>query len=123
MTDYFSGYVTLGVLLLVGIGFVVVGLSANWLLRPNRPTTEKLLTYECGVDPVGQDWVQMQVRYYVFAFLYVVFAVESVFVFPWATIYALPGFGVGALVEMGIFIGFLAVGLLYAWRKKVLTWL
>ena len=122
MTDYFGGYVTLGVLLLVGVGFICVGLSANWLLRPHRPTPEKLLTYECGVDPVGADWGQTQIRYYVFAFLYVVFAVESVFLFPWATIYARPGFGVGALVEMGIFVGFLAVGLLYAWRKRVLTW-
>ena len=122
MTDYFGGYVTLGVLLLAGVGFIGVGLSANWLLRPHRPTPEKHLTYECGVDPVEADWAQAHVRYYVFAFLYVVFAVESVFVFPWATIYALPGFGVGALVEMGIFVAFLAVGLLYAWRKGVLTW-
>ena len=122
MTDYFGGYVTVGVLLLVGLGFVSVGLSVNWVLRPHRPTPEKLLTYECGIDPVGADWAQTEVRYYVFAFLYVVFAVEAVFVFPWATIYALPGFGVGALVEMGIFVGFLAVGLLYAWRKRVLKW-
>ncbi len=123
MTSYFGGYATLGVLLLLGVGFVAVALAANWVLRPHRPTHEKLLTYECGVDPVGDDWAQTQVRYYVFAFLYVVFAVESIFLFPWATIFALPGFGVGALVEMGVFVGFLAIGLLYAWRKRVLTWI
>jgi NADH-quinone oxidoreductase subunit A len=122
MPGYFPGYATLGVLLLVGVGFVAAGLGANRVLRPHRPTSEKLATYECGVDPVGPDWIQSQIRYYVFAFLYVVFAVESVFLFPWATIFALPGFGVGALVEMGLFIAFLAVGLLYAWRKRVLTW-
>ncbi len=122
VTGYFGGYGTLAILLLVGVGVIVTGLAANWLLRPHRPTAEKLATYECGVDPVGADWAQTQIRYYVFAFLYVVFAVESVFLFPWATIFALPGFGVGALVEMGIFVAFLAVGLLYAWRKRVLTW-
>ncbi|MGB9377001.1 MAG: NADH-quinone oxidoreductase subunit A [Mycobacteriales bacterium] len=122
MTGYFGGYTTLGVLLLVGIGFVCVALSANWLLRPHRPTPEKLLTYECGVDPGAPDWSQTQVRYYVYAFLYVVFAVEAIFLFPWATIYARPAFGVGALAEMGVFVGFLAIGLLYAWRKQVLNW-
>ncbi|PZS32868.1 MAG: NADH-quinone oxidoreductase subunit A [Pseudonocardiales bacterium] len=122
MTGYFAGYATLGTLLLLGVGFVAAGLGANWVLRPHRPTPEKLATYECGVDPVGPDWIQTQIRYYVFAYLYVVFAVESVFLFPWATIFALPGFGTAALVEMGLFVGFLALGLLYAWRKKVLTW-
>ncbi|MDQ6875105.1 MAG: NADH-quinone oxidoreductase subunit A [Actinomycetota bacterium] len=122
MTGYFGGYATLGVLLLVGVGFIAVSLAANWVLRPHRRTYEKALTYECGVDPVGADWSQTQIRYYIYAFLYVVFAVESIFLFPWATIFAKPGFGTGALVEMGIFIAFLAVGILYAWRKRVLTW-
>jgi NADH-quinone oxidoreductase subunit A len=122
MSSYFGGYGVVGLVLLVGIGFVTVGLTANRLLRPALPTAEKLATYECGVDPVGSGWAQTQVRYYVFAFLYVVFAVESVFLFPWATIFALPRFGAGALGDMGVFIGFLALGLLYAWRKRVLTW-
>ncbi|MDP9239033.1 MAG: NADH-quinone oxidoreductase subunit A [Actinomycetota bacterium] len=122
MAGYFAGYATLGTLLLLGVGVVAAGLGANWVLRPHRPTREKLATYECGVDPVGPDWIQTQIRYYVFAYLYVVFAVESVFLFPWATIFARPGFGTGALVEMGLFVAFLALGLLYAWRKRVLTW-
>jgi len=119
---YFGGYALLGLLLLLGLAFVTVALTGNRLLRPERPTAEKLTSYECGVDPVGSDWAQTQVRYYVFAFLYVVFAVEAVFLFPWATLLALPGFGVTALVEMAFFVGFLAAGLLYAWRKRVLTW-
>jgi len=117
-----AGYGPFALLLLVGVGFVTVALAANRLLRPHRPTPEKLRTYECGVDPVGEDWAQTQVRYYVFAFLYVVFAVESVFLFPWATIFVGPGFGATTLIEMGIFVGLLAVGLLYAWRRRVLTW-
>jgi NADH-quinone oxidoreductase subunit A len=119
---YFGGYVLVALLALVGVGFVVTGLAANKLLRPDHPTLEKLITYESGVDPVGEGWAQTQVRYYVFAFLYVVFAVDSVFLFPWATIFAAPGFGATSLVEMFIFLGFLAVGLLYAAKRGVLTW-
>lgn len=122
MTDYFESYAVVGVLLLIGVAFVVVAFTANRLLRPSRPTAEKLLTYECGVDPVGEGWAQTHIRYYVFAYLYVVFAIDAVYLFPWATVFADPGFGAVTLVEMFVFIGFIAVGLLYAWRKGVLRW-
>jgi NADH-quinone oxidoreductase subunit A len=122
MHGYFGGYALVALLGLVGVGFVVVGLGANRLLRPWHRTPEKLLTYESGVDPVGEGWAQTQVRYYIYAFLYVVFAVDAVFLFPWATVFALPGFGGLSLAEMFVFLGFLAVGLLYAWKKGVLTW-
>src|SRR5512135_2423679 len=81
---YFESYLAVGALLLLGVAFLVVAFTANRWLRPDRPTREKLLTYECGMDPVGSGWAQTQVRYYVFAFLYVIFAMESVFLFPWA---------------------------------------
>lgn len=84
MGSYLGGYATLGLLLVVGAGFFAVAFTANRLLRPHRPTAEKLTTYECGLDPVGGDWAQSQIRYYVYAYLYVLFAVESVFLFPWA---------------------------------------
>ena len=71
------------------------------------PRGEKLLTYECGVDPVGEGWAQTHIRYYVFAYLYVIFAVDAVYLFPWATVFAAPGFGVTTLVEMFVFLGFL----------------
>jgi NADH-quinone oxidoreductase subunit A len=119
---YFGGYGLVALLALVGVGFVVTGLAANRLLRPDYPTLEKLITYESGVDPVGEGWAQTQVRYYVFAFLYVIFAVDAVFLFPWATVFAAPGFGTTSLVEMFVFLGFLAVGLLYAAKRGVLTW-
>jgi NADH-quinone oxidoreductase subunit A len=119
---YFGGYALVGLLGLVGVGFVAVALGANRLLRPWRTTPAKLLTYESGVDPVGDDWSQSNVRYYVYAFLYVVFAVDAVFLFPWATVFALAGFGGISLGEMFVFLGFLAVGLVYAWKKGVLTW-
>ncbi len=122
LDGYIASYAMLALLALLGIGFVTVAFTANRLLRPYRRTPEKLTSYECGLDPVGDGWAQSQIRYYVFAFLYVVFAVDAVFLFPWATVFALPAFGVAPLVEMVIFLGLLAVGLLYAWRKKVLTW-
>jgi NADH-quinone oxidoreductase subunit A len=123
MDGYFGRYGLIGLLLLLGAGFVAVSLAGNWLLRPHRPTAEKLLTYECGVDPVGEGWAQSHVRYYVFTYLYVVFAVDAVFLFPWAIIFAEPGFGLATVAEMFVFLGFLAVGILYAWRKGVLSWL
>jgi len=122
MRDYFGAWGVVGLLAAVAAGFVAVAFAANRLLRPDRPTREKLLTYECGVDPVGAGWAQVHVRYYVYAYLYVVFAVDAVFLFPWATVFATPGYGTVTLVEMGVFVGFLAVGLLYAWRRGVLRW-
>ncbi len=121
-SDYFHSYSVVGLLAVVGVLFVAVAFGAGRLLRPVVPTPEKLLTYECGVDPVGEGWAHTQVRYYVYAFLYVIFAVDSIFLFPWATVFAAPGYGATTLVEMFIFLGFLAVGLLYAWKKGVLEW-
>jgi NADH-quinone oxidoreductase subunit A len=97
---------------------LLLGISA--LIRPNNPNAEKLLTYESGVDPVGDGWSQSQIRYYVFALLFVIFDVEAVFIFPWATqLERYAGFG---LVEMGVFVAILLLGLVYAWRKGVLRW-
>src|SRR5689334_12574170 len=119
---YFGGYALVAVLLLVGVAIFAVAVGANRVLRPARPTEQKLLTYECGVDPVGGGWAQSYVRYYVFTFLYVVFAVDAVFLFPWATIFSAEGYGGVTLGEMFVFLGFLAVGLLYAYKKGVLSW-
>jgi NADH-quinone oxidoreductase subunit A len=105
---------------IAGAALVAVAFGAGRLIAPRRPTLAKLTTYECGIDPVGEGWSQSQVRYYVYGFLFVVFDVESVFLFPWARVFE--SLGYAAVVEMGIFIGILGVGLLYAWKKGVLTW-
>ena len=123
MDGYFGGYLLIGLLVVLGGVFCTIGLAANRLLRPTHKTREKQLTYESGVDPVGTGWAQTQVRYYVFAFLYVVFAVDAVFLVPWATVFSAVGFGAATLVEMLVFLAVLALGLLYAWRRGVLTWL
>ncbi|MGP3967208.1 NADH-quinone oxidoreductase subunit A [Streptomyces sp. 6N223] len=122
MPDYFHGYAVVGLVAVVGVLFVTVAFTAGRLLRPEVPSEEKLLTYECGVDPVGEGWAHTQIRYYLYAFLYVIFAVDAVFLFPWAPVFAADGFGGATLVEMFLFLGFLGAGLLYAWRKGVLEW-
>jgi NADH-quinone oxidoreductase subunit A len=123
VTEYFRQYGTLAALGALGVAFVAVGLGANRVIRPRKPRPEKYTTYECGVDPVGEGWSQTQIRYYIFAFLFVIFDVESVFLFPFATMFERfrnPGL---VLAEMIVFIAILAVGLLYAWKKKVLEWI
>ncbi|GAA2745293.1 MULTISPECIES: NADH-quinone oxidoreductase subunit A [Kitasatospora] len=121
-SGYFDAYAAVGLLVVVGVVFVAVAFTANRLLRPVVHSPEKLLAYECGVDPVGEGWAHTQIRYYVYAFLYVIFAVDAIYLFPWATVFAAAGYGAATLVEMFVFIGFLAVGLLYAWKKGVLEW-
>lgn len=117
---YYQSYGVVLAVVVAGVGLVVVALVTARLIAPRRPLPEKLTTYECGIDPVGEGWSQSQVRYYIYGFLFVIFDVESVFLFPWARIFERLGYT--AVVEMGIFIGVLAVGLLYAWRKGVLKW-
>ena len=121
MSDFLRSFLTvawfgLAALLIAGLLLWVAS-----LVRPSRPSREKMLTYESGVDPVGEGWSQSQVRYYIFALLFVIFDVEAVFIFPWATqLERYAGFG---LVEMGIFVFVLLLGLVYAWRKGVLRWI
>lgn len=126
MSGYLGGYATLGLLLLVGAGVFVAAFTTARLLGPRRSAdggvAAKFDTYECGLDPVGGDWAQAQIRYYVYAFLYALFAVESVFLFPWAVIFDRPEFGTAAVVEMAIFVAVLGLGILYAWRKRILRW-
>src|SRR5258708_38053063 len=95
-------------------------LGVSRLIQPRRPSREKFIACESGVDPVGGGWAQSQIRYYVYALLFVMFDVEAVFIFPWAVrLDELAAFG---LVEMVVFIVILALGLVYAWRKGVLRW-
>jgi NADH-quinone oxidoreductase subunit A len=115
--------------LLGGALFVVGGLLLSRLLRPNRPNPEKLSTYECGEDPVGNARVQLNNRFYVAALIFLVFDVEVVFLFPWATVFAdvnlikeAPAWGILALVEMLVFAGILLLGLAYVWAKGDLDW-
>jgi NADH-quinone oxidoreductase subunit A len=121
VSEFLRQYLTVVVFGAAAIAMVAAMLGVGSVLRPTRPQPEKYITYESGVDPVGAGWAQSQVRYYIFALLFVLFDVEAVFVLPWAT--RLESYGWFGLVEMLIFIAILALGLLYAWRKRVLRWL
>ena len=118
---YFGQYVTIGIFAVVGAVLVGGTLQLARLVRPNVPTREKYTTYESAIVPIGYGWQHTNVRYYIFALLFVVFDVEAVFLFPWAIVFE--RLGTQAFVEMVIFIGILALALLYAVRKKVLEWL
>lgn len=119
-SDFLRQYLTVAIFAGVGVGLGATLLGIGRIFRPDRPQEQKYLTYESGVDPVGTGWTQSQIRYYVFALLFVMFDVEAVFIFPWAT--QLDVYGGFGLVEMLVFVAILALGLLYAWRKKVLQW-
>ena len=121
LADY--GYIAL--LLIAAIAFPVAILFFYRLLsylkvRPQKPDPVKNSTYECGVQPVGTSWTQFNFRYYFYALLFVVFDIETVFLYPWAVAFKkLKLFG---FIEMLVFIFILVVGLVYAWRKRVLEW-
>lgn len=119
-SDFVRQYLTVAIFAGVGLGLGAGLLAIGGVFRPKRPQEQKYLVYESGVDPVGSGWSQSQIRYYVYALLFVMFDVEAVFMFPWAT--QLESYGAFGLVEMLVFVAILALGLLYAWRKKVLTW-
>jgi NADH-quinone oxidoreductase subunit A len=115
-----SDYAYVGVMLIVSVAFVGIAFLIARILRPRRPDPRKLSTYECGEAPVGSSWIQFNVRYYVLALIFVIFDVETIFLYPWAVVYR--RLGLFAFVEMFIFILILLVGLIYAWRKGALRW-
>jgi NADH-quinone oxidoreductase subunit A len=108
------------IFMIVGALFVAIGLLTAWLLRPHRPYPSKLSTYECGESPIGDTRVRFNIRFYVVALIFLVFDVEVVFLFPWATVYK--NLGWFAFVEMLVFLLILLVGYAYVWRKGDLDW-
>jgi NADH-quinone oxidoreductase subunit A len=120
MSEFLRDYLTVVWFAAIALVLASLLLGIAALLRPSKPSVEKNTAYESGVNPVGDGWSQSQVRYYIFALLFVVFDVEAVFMFPWAT--QLERYGVFGLVEMAIFVFVLLLGLVYAWRKGVLRW-
>ncbi|RMF96145.1 MAG: NADH-quinone oxidoreductase subunit A [Candidatus Schekmanbacteria bacterium] len=116
-----SEYIPILLLLLGALVFAVGTLVVALLVRPNNPDDEKLSTYECGIEPATKDARgAYNVRYFLIAVLFIIFDVETIFLFPWAVVYkriALFGF-----IEMMLFIFILLVGYFYAWRKGALEW-
>jgi len=108
------------IFILTAIIFVVVAVFAAKLIRPARPTKEKLLTYECGEDVIGSPWVKFNIRFYVVALIFLIFDVEVVLLIPWALVYK--GYGIGGFLVGGIFLFLLGLGMAYEWRKGDLEW-
>ena len=114
------------VLIVGGVGFAAVcGMFLiSYLMAPKRPSEIKNTPYECGMPPAPFLWSQIQIRYYVFAILFLIFDVEAVFMFPWAVKFLSvdPAFRTAVFYEMIIFIAILFFGIVYAWRKGALQW-
>ena len=118
--DFLPAYSSILVFLVVVIGFLAFNLLFWKVIRPSRHSEEKLTTYECGENPTGSAWIQFNIRFYVFALIFVVFDVEAVFLFPWAVVFK--RLGALAFGEGLVFIVILAVALTYVWRKGDLEW-
>jgi len=113
-------YITLAVFFFVSILFVPLVVFVTKFLAPHNPSYEKNLIYECGVPPRGGIFTHYYMRYYIFAFLFVLFDVEVVFLYPWAVLFRSLGFA--GLVEVFIFVVILLLGLAYVWKKGILKW-
>jgi len=113
-------YTDVAVFMIVGALFIIVTMLAGLIFRPHNPYPEKLTTYECGEIPVGSGQIKFHIRYYIFALIFVVFDVETVFLYPWALV--LEEMGLFAFIVMLVFISTLIEGLVYAWKKGVLRW-
>ncbi len=114
-------YATLLVFLAAGLLFGVIGLAVNRLLMPYRPNRIKNSTYECGIEPTGDARLRFNTRFYSFALMYVVFAAEAAFLFPWAAVFRQLA-GLRPLLEVAPFLLVLGLALVYAWNKGALKW-
>ncbi|MEI8063762.1 MAG: NADH-quinone oxidoreductase subunit A [Verrucomicrobiota bacterium] len=120
MDSYSTQYLFVVVFLGVAVAFPLAPLILSRLLAPHRPTPIKIDTYECGLMAKGDPWVQFRVGYYIYALVYVIFAVETVFLYPWAVAFA--GLSLGSFMAVMVFILLLVEGLVYAWAKGALEW-
>ena len=115
-----QNYVPIFIFLLIVGTLLPITLLLAKLVRPNNPSKTKLMPYECGIDPIGNARGRYTVRYYIIAILFVVFDVETIFLFPWAVKFK--AFGLFGLLEMLIFLAILIVGYIWVWKKGALEW-
>ncbi len=119
-------YGPVGLFVIGGFVFALVALVIAYLIRPADIYDRKLLTYECGIIPLTPAWHRFHISYYIIALLFLIFEVEAAFLLPWATVLrelsGVWGWGLLPMAEMGIFLGILLLGLIYAWRKGDLQW-
>ena len=115
-----NDWLYIGLFVVVGALVPAAAIVTSWILSPKKPNHIKQSTYECGMETVGDNWVQFKAQYYVFALVFLVFDVETVFLFPWAV--SLGKLSLYAVLEGIVFILILLAGLVFAWRKGMLEW-
>ena len=115
-----TAWVYIGIFLVIALALPAAAIFISWLLGPKKPDAIKRSTYECGIETVGDTWVQFKAQYYIFGLVFLVFDVETVFLYPWAAAYN--QLTLFMVLEAVLFILILVAGLLYAWRKGALEW-
>jgi NADH:ubiquinone oxidoreductase subunit 3 (subunit A) len=110
----------IGIFMLISLFIPGIAIAIAGLLGPKKPGPIKNSAYECGIETVGETWVQFKAQYYIYALIFLVFDVETIFLYPWAVAYSL--ISIWAVLEAALFILILVGGLLYAWRKGALEW-
>lgn len=125
-----SEYGKILLIAIIGILLTCVTILLAAILSPKKPSPEKFSTYECGEETTGSAWIQINSRFYVIALVFLLFDVELIFLFPWATVFgnvslnaADSRWGWLTLIEMGVFIGILIVGLIYVWKRGDISWI
>ena len=120
-----SHYIPILIFILLAFAFPTVTLLVAKLIRPEEPYKEKMAPYECGIEPVSDSRGRYTVRFYIIAILFVIFEVETIFLFPWAVQYTgwIPTFKFFGMVEMGVFLGILLVGYIWIYKKGALEWI
>lgn len=125
MTTEYNPYLLITVFVIAALGFAISPLFLAWLwaktFSPKKPGPQKNAIYECGLESKGDAWVQFRSEYYLYAIIFLIFDVETIFLLPFAV--AFTGLPVGAFIAMMIFLLLLVEGLVWAWRKGVLKWL
>ncbi len=115
-----ADYLPILIFLVIAVGFALFTLFASAIIGKKKVTPQKMLPYECGMEPIGEARKPFSVKFYIIAMLFIVFDIEAVFLYPWAVIFKdLRFFG---LLEMGVFIAILLVGFIYVWKKGALEW-
>lgn len=107
---------------ILGAIFAALIFGLSWLLSPTEPTEGKIITYESGVHTIGPPWIRFRAGYYVYGILYVIFDIETIFLFPWAVAMGSTAVSWFFFIEMVLFVSILVAGLAYAWKEGALEW-
>ncbi|MSR78517.1 MAG: NADH-quinone oxidoreductase subunit A [Candidatus Omnitrophica bacterium] len=119
-SSYFYHYFFIGIFVLFSLAFPLLPIILAYFVAPKKPSESKNASYECGLESKGEAWIQFRIQYYLYALIFVIFDIETIFIYPWAV--AFKHLGIFAFIEMILFIAILAAGLVYAWRKNILEW-